>query len=88
MIIWGSTTIRYNTWCMRFNAAKCYIMRVSWTHDPKLFNYSMTGQVREEVMDARYLGVTLSNDLECSKHIAPMTNKVNSFAFTILKIVV
>ena len=29
-------------------------------------------------MDAKYLGVTLSNDLESSKHIAAMTNKANS----------
>ena len=63
---------------MRFNAAKCNIMRVSRTRDPKLFNYSVTGQVPEEVMDAKYLGVTLSNDLEWSKHIATMTNKANS----------
>ena len=34
-----------NTWGMRFNAAKCNIMRVSRTRDPKLFNYSLTGQV-------------------------------------------
>ena len=67
-----------NTWGMRFNAAKCNIMRVSRTRDPKLFNYSLTGQVLEEVMDAKYLGVTLSNDLEWSKHIATMTNKANS----------
>ena len=67
-----------NTWGMRFNAAKCIIMRVSRTRDPKLFNYSLTGQVLEEVMDAKYLGVTLSNDLEWSKHIATMTNKSNS----------
>ena len=52
---------------MRLNAAKCNIMRVSRTRDPKLFNYSRTGQVLEEVMDAKYLGVTLSNDLEWSK---------------------
>ena len=31
-----------NTWCMCFNAAKCNIMRVSRTADPKLFNYSLT----------------------------------------------
>ena len=62
---------------MRFNAAKCNIMRVSGTRDPKLFNYSLTGQVLEEVMDAKYLGVTLSNDLEWSKHIATMTNNAN-----------
>ena len=28
-----------NTWGMRFNAAKCNIMHVSRTRDPKLFNY-------------------------------------------------
>ena len=45
-----------NTWGMRFNAAKCNIMRVSRAQDPKLFNYSLTEQVLEEVMDAKYLG--------------------------------
>ena len=29
-------------------------------------------------MDAKYLGVTLSNDFEWSKYIATMTNKANS----------
>ena len=67
-----------NTWGMRFNAAKCNIMRVPRTRDPKLFNYSLTGQVLGEVMVAKYLGVTLSNDLEWSKHIETMTNKANS----------
>ena len=42
------------------------------------FNYSLTGQLLEEVMDAKYLGVTLSNELEWSKHIATMTSKANS----------
>ena len=67
-----------NTWGMRFDAAKCNIMRVSRTRDSKLFTYSLTGQVLEEVMDAKFLGVTLSSDLEWSKHNATMTNKANS----------
>ena len=29
-----------NTWGMGFNVAKCNIMRVSRTRDPKLFNYT------------------------------------------------
>ena len=39
-------------------------------------------------MDAKYLGVTLSNDSEWSKHIATLTNKANSklsFLFRNLK---
>ena len=63
---------------MRFNAAKCNIMQMSRTRDPILFNYSLTGQVLEEVLDAKYLGVTLGNNLEWSKHIVTMTNKANS----------
>ena len=58
-----------NTWGMCFNATKCNIMWVSRTCDSKHFNYSLTGQVLEDVMDAKYLGVTLSNDLEWSKHV-------------------
>ena len=64
---------------MRFNAAKCNIIRVSRTRDSKLFTYSLTGQVLEEVMDAKYVGVTLGNDLEWSKHIATMTSMTPSF---------
>ena len=41
-----------NTWGMRFNIAKCNVMRVSRTLALYLFNYSLTGQVLEEVMDA------------------------------------
>ena len=67
-----------NSWGMRFNAAKCNIMRVSRTRDTKLLYYSLTGQTLDEVMDAKYLAVTLSNDVEWSKLIAIMTNKANS----------
>ena len=51
---------------------------VTDTRDPYLFNYSLTGQVLEEAMDAEYLGVIFNNNLEWSKHIVTMTNKANS----------
>ena len=35
-------------------------------------------QVIEEVKDARYLGVTVSDDLEWTKHIDVITSKANS----------
>ena len=46
--------------------------------DHHVSNPHRPGQVLEEAMDSKYLGVTLSNDLEWSKHIATMTNKANS----------
>ena len=38
----------------------------------------MSGQVLEEVKDAKYLGVTVSDDLEWTKHINAITTKANS----------
>ena len=48
------------TWGMRFNAAKCNVMQVSRTRDPKLFNYSLTGQVLEASL-LRRIGVLEEN---------------------------
>ena len=45
---WGST------WGMRFNAAKCNIMRVSRKQTPIPYQYELSGQVLEEVKDAKY----------------------------------
>ena len=60
---WGST------WGMRFNAAKCNILRVSRKQTPIPYQYELSWQVLEEVKDAKYLGVTVSDDLEWTKHI-------------------
>ena len=65
-------------WGMRFNAAKCNIMRVSRKRSPLLHSYSLTGQVLEEVTDTKYLGVTMSSNLHWSKQISIITNKANA----------
>ena len=51
---------------MRFSAAKGNIMRVSRKQTPIPYQYELSGQVLEEVKDAKYLGVTVSDDLEWS----------------------
>ena len=57
---------------------------MSRTRDPKLFNYSLTGQVLEEVMDAKYFGVTLSNDLSGQNTLQPrQTRLTQSFHFCV-----
>ena len=69
---WGST------WGMRFNAAKCNIKRVSRKQTPIPYQYELSGQVLEEIKVAKYLGVTVSDDLEWTKHIDVITSKANS----------
>ena len=61
---------------MRCNAAKCNIMRVSRMRLPFLYSYKLSGQVLDEVKDSKYLGVTISDNLEWSKHIT--TTKANA----------
>ena len=51
-------------WRMRFNAAKCNIMRVSRIRLPFLYSYKLSGQVLDEVKDSKYLGVTISDNLD------------------------
>ena len=65
-------------WGMRFNAAKCNIMRMSRKQTPISTQYELSGQVLEEVKDAKYLGVTVSDDLEWTKHINAIPTKANS----------
>ena len=60
-----------NTWGMSFNPSQRTILRVSRTRDPNFFNNSLIGQVLEEVMDDKYVGVTLSDDLELSNISQP-----------------
>ena len=48
---------------MRFNAAKCSIMQVSRKQTLISTQDELSGQVLEEVKDAKHLGVTVSDDL-------------------------
>ena len=69
-------------WGMCFNPAKCNIMRVSRKRSPFLHSYTLSGQVLGEVEDTKYLEVTLSDNLDWSKHITTTTTKANArFSF-------
>ena len=65
-------------WGMRFNASKFNIMRMSRKQTPISTQYELSGQVLEEVKDAKYLGVTVSDDLEWTKHINTITTRASS----------
>ena len=66
------------TWGMRFNAKKCYLMNITRTRNHLTHNYSLNNHILQTVTREKYLGITISNDLNWSTHINTITNKCNS----------
>lgn len=56
-------------WQMNFNPDKCYVLNISKKSKTNLFKYKLHNQILETVPDSKYLGVTISNDLDWGQHI-------------------
>ena len=63
---------------MAFNAKKCYLMNIARTRNHLTHNYSLNNHILQTVTREKYLGITISNDLNWSTHINTITNKCNS----------
>ena len=64
-------------WQMKFNVAKCHSMRVS-RHLPDKqikFEYSLHQQILEQVQSVKYLGITITDDLDWGQHISEISSK-------------
>ena len=62
---------------MKFNVAKCHSMRVT-QHPPDKhiqFDYTLHQQRLEQVQSAKYLGITISDDLDWGQHISEISSK-------------
>ena len=64
-------------WDMSFNPSKCQVIHVTRRKTPLQTKYHLHGCVLESVPSAKYLGVTISEDLKWSEHINNMTKKAN-----------
>ena len=62
---------------MKFNVAKCHSMRVSrhLPDKPFKFEYSLHQQILEQVQSAKYLGITITDDLDWGQHISEISSK-------------
>lgn len=62
-------------WQMKFNVAKCHSMRVTRHHEHNQikFDYSLHQQKLEQVQSAKYLGITITDDLDWGQHISEIT---------------
>ena len=64
-------------WKMKFYVAKCHSMRVT-RHPPDKhiqFEYTLHQQRLEQVQSAKYLGITISDDLDWGQHISEISSK-------------
>ena len=64
-------------WQMIFNVAKCHSMRVT-RHPPDKhiqYDYTLHQQRLEQVQSAKYLGLTITDDLDWGQHISEISAK-------------
>ena len=64
-----------DTWSMRFNATKCYILSLQHSSP---FYYQLNDTTLQKVASNPYLGVQISEDLKWGPHIKGITKKANS----------
>ncbi len=64
-------------WLMEFNVAKCHTMRVTRHRTGNRINhdYKLHGQILENVSSAKYLGVTMTDDLDWGTHVTNIASK-------------
>ena len=61
-----------DSWGMRFNASKCYIMTIHRGQSRISHMYELCGTFLGSVTEEKYLGVLISHDLSWSPHIAKL----------------
>ena len=64
-------------WKMAFHPEKCQVLRATRRRQKLPFPYSIHGHTLEDVKEAKYLGVTITDDLTWSSHITNITKKAN-----------
>ena len=64
-------------WQMKFNVAKCHSMRVTrhQHHKQILFDYSLHNQTLEYVQSAKYLGITITDNMDWGQHVSEISSK-------------
>ena len=65
------------TWGMRFNATKCYVMSLHRQQKPLTKFYQLNGEILQQVSDNPYLGLIIRDDLQWSSHINKMCAKAS-----------
>ena len=62
---------------MKFNVAKCHYMRVTrnYSHKKIIHDYTLHQQILENVQSAKYLGITITENMDWGQHISHISSK-------------
>ena len=64
-------------WGMQFHPEKCISLSVTRSQKPFHTSYILKGHTLESVTTAKYLGITISKDMNWDTHINNITSKAN-----------
>ncbi len=59
-------------------SAKCNVLRITRKKTKTIYPYTLHGETLEEVTSAKYLGVTISDDMTWNRHVDKITARANS----------
>ena len=64
-------------WQMKFKVAKCHSMRVTrhYSHKQIINDYTLHQQTLENVQSAKYLGTTITENMDWGQHISDISSK-------------
>ena len=66
-----------NMWGMQFHPEKCISLSVTRSQKPFHTSYILKGHTLKSVTTAKYLGITISKDMNWDTHINNITSKAN-----------
>ena len=64
-------------WQMQFHTDKCQVLSITNKRKPIIFNYTLHDHVLATVTQAKYLGVTITNNLNWKQHVENITKSAN-----------
>ena len=65
------------SWDMLFHPAKCVSLPITRSRSPLDYSYELHGHILDSVSSAKYLGITIQQDMDWDNHINNVVNKAN-----------
>ena len=62
---------------MQFHPDKCHVLRITIKRNPIIFIYTLHDHILATGTQAKYLGVTITNDLNWKQHVENITKSAN-----------